>query len=154
LPPPAANQSTRALYEAHVNYADTTRNCPSCHVFMDKIGFGFEHYDGVGKFRTMDNGQTVDATGVVIGPPSGGDKSFNGVGELATYLAGDDDVNRCLVRYWSYYAYGNASWAQDACTYSAVKTEAAQGNFALKSVLMGVIHAPHFTRRAGDQPLP
>jgi len=153
LPPPAANQSTRALYEAHVNYADTARNCPSCHTFMDRIGFGFEHYDGVGKYRTTDNGQTVDSSGVVVAPPGGAaDKTFNGVAELAAWLAASDDVKRCLVRYWSYYAYGNASWEQDACTYTAVQTEAAQSNFALKNVLTGIVHAPHFSRRAGDQP--
>jgi hypothetical protein len=61
-------------------------------------------------------------------------------------------VKRCLVRYWSYFAYGNASWEQDACTYDAVEGEAAQNNFALKSVLTGIVHAPHFSRRAGDQP--
>ena len=152
LPPPAANQSTRALYEAHVNYSDTTRNCPSCHTFIDRIGFGFEHYDGIGKYRTMDNGQTVDSSGLVVSPPSGADKSFNGIGELASWLAASDDVKRCLVRYWSYFAYGNASWDADACTYDAVEAEAAQSNFALKSVLTGIIHAPHFSRRAGDQP--
>jgi Protein of unknown function (DUF1592)/Protein of unknown function (DUF1588)/Protein of unknown function (DUF1595)/Protein of unknown function (DUF1585)/Protein of unknown function (DUF1587) len=152
LPPPAANQSTRAQYEAHVNYTDAGRNCPSCHTFMDRIGFGFEHYDGVGKYRTMDTGQTVDSSGVVVSPPSGGDKTFNGVGELATWLAADDDVKRCLVRYWSYFAYGSATWDQDACTYTAVQTEAAQNNFALKSVLTGIVHAPHFSQRAGDQP--
>jgi len=154
LPPPAANQSTRALYEAHVDYSNTNRNCPSCHVLMDKIGFGFEHYDGIGKYRTMDNGVTVDSTGVVISPPTGGDKSFDGISELATYLGADDDVKHCLVRYWSYYAYGNASWDQDACTYAAVASEAAASDYTLKSVLTGIIHAPHFTRRAGDQPLP
>jgi hypothetical protein len=154
LPPPAANQSTRALYEAHVDYSNTNRMCPGCHTFIDKIGFGFEHYDGIGKYRTMDNGVTVDSSGVVVSPPNGGDKTFNGIAELATYLAANDDVNHCLVRYWSYYAYGNASWDQDACTYAAVHTEAAASSFTLKSVLMGVIHAPHFTRRAGDQPLP
>jgi hypothetical protein len=151
LPPPAANQSTRALYEAHVDYPNTGRSCPGCHVFMDRIGFGFEHYDGVGKYRTMDNGQTVDSSGLVVSPPSGPEKSFNGVAELAAWLAANDDVKRCLVRHWSYYAYGNASWDQDACTYNAVQAEAAQNGFALKNVLTGVVHAPRFTRRVGDQ---
>ena len=70
LPPPAANQSTRALYEAHFDFGNTNRSCPSCHVLMDKIGFGFEHYDGMGRYRTMDNGQTVDSSGVVVSPPT------------------------------------------------------------------------------------
>jgi len=32
---------------------------------MDPIGFGFEHYDGLGKFRTMDNGGVVDSSGSI-----------------------------------------------------------------------------------------
>ena len=152
IEPPAAAQTTRQLYEdQHINYANTSRNCPSCHLFMDKIGFGFENYDGVGKYRATENGQPIDATGSVMGPPTGPQRDFNGISELAGYLAGSDDVKQCLVRYWSYYAYGTSTWAQDACTYTAVQNEAAQSNFALKSVVMGIIHAPHFVRRAGDQ---
>ena len=63
--------------------------------------------------------------------------TFNGIAELAGYLAGSDDVKHCLVRYWSYYAYGTRRWAQDACTYTAIQNEAAQNNFTLKSVLTG-----------------
>jgi len=66
-------------------------------------------------------------------------------------IRANEDVKRCLVRYWTYYAYGAASWEQDACTYNAVQAEAAQNGFALKNVLTGVVHAPRFTRRAGDQ---
>jgi hypothetical protein len=150
--PPTPAQTTREVYEQqHINYTDTTRSCPTCHQFTDKIGFGFEHYDGIGKYRATEGGKPIDATGTVLAPPSGGQHDFDGVAQLASYLAGNDDVKRCLVRYWSYYAYGNSTWAQDACTYDAIQTEAAQSNFALKSVVMGIIHAPRFVRRAGDQ---
>jgi hypothetical protein len=56
----------------------------------------------------------------------------------------------CLVRYWSYFAYGVASWPQDACTQASLQAEAARGNFSLKSVLMAIIHSPHFTRRVAN----
>ncbi len=56
-----------------------------------------------------------------------------------------------MLRYWSYFAYGSTSWAQDACTYDGIYAEASQGSFALKSALMAIIHAPNFTTRVKDQ---
>jgi hypothetical protein len=152
LNPPAANQTTRQLYEQHVQYdsTDPNRACPTCHTYIDYIGFGFENYDVVGKRRTTEAGQNIDASGKVVDPPSGTDFTFTGIAPLATYLAGSDDVEGCVVRYWSYYAYGTPGWAQDACTYNAIRQEAAANNYALKSVLSGVVHAPRFTKRVGD----
>jgi hypothetical protein len=85
-----------------------------------------------------------------VRPPSGTELTFTGIGPLATYLAASDDVKSCLVRYWSYYAYGTPGWSQDACTYNAIKQEAAASNYALKSVLTAIVHAPRFTKRVGD----
>ena len=31
---------------------------------MDPIGFAFEHYDAAGRWRDIDGGQPVDATGM------------------------------------------------------------------------------------------
>jgi hypothetical protein len=56
-----------------------------------------------------------------------------------------------MMRYWTYYAYGASSWDQDACTYDAVYKEASSGGFALKNVLMAIIHAPNFTSRVQDR---
>ena len=152
LDPPAANQTTRQLYEQHIKFdsTDPNRSCPTCHTYIDYIGFGFENYDAVGKYRTTESGQNVDASGKVVDAPSGADFTFTGIGPLATYLAGSDDVKACLVRYWSYYAYGTPGWQQDACTYNAVGQEAAGSNYSLKGVLTGIVHAPRFTKRVGD----
>ena len=40
-----------------------------------------------------------------------------------------------------------ASWAEDACTYDAIATDAARDQFRLKAVLMGIVHTPRFSRR-------
>jgi Protein of unknown function (DUF1585) len=60
-------------------------------------------------------------------------------------------VNRCMMRYWSYYAYGSSTWPQDGCTYDAIYSEAQSNSFALKSVLIAILHAPNFTSRVQDQ---
>ena len=36
--------------------------CAGCHKMMDPIGFAMENFDGIGKWRTEDAGQKVDAS--------------------------------------------------------------------------------------------
>jgi hypothetical protein len=146
LKPPTQAETTRAHYLEH----SQQEPCASCHKLMDPVGFGFEHYDGFGRHRDQDNGFPVDATGTILGMNGEADVSFNGLTDMESQLVASPDVQRCLVRYWSYFAYGSASWPEDACTYQAVSNDAAGGQSGLRAVLLGIIHAPHFTRRAVD----
>ena len=41
--------------------------CAICHTRMDPIGFGLENFDAVGKWRTLDAGIPIDASGVLPG---------------------------------------------------------------------------------------
>ncbi|MGK3988899.1 DUF1592 domain-containing protein [Sorangium sp. So ce136] len=135
--------TTRELLKQHT----TAEFCGGCHKKMDLIGVGFEHYDTFGRWRNDEGGLPIDVTGTVVEPPSGdADVNFSGVTELADYLAASEDVKDCMVRYWSYYAFGD-TWEQDGCTYETVRQEADAGNFAIKSVWLALTRAPHFTRR-------
>lgn len=142
LRPPLPTETTRAHFEDHMSNAV----CAACHKLMDPIGFTFEHYDAFGRWRDQENGVAVNVKGTIYGTKQG-DVPVDGVAGLTSHLATSDATNSCLVRYWSYYAYGSASWSGDACTYDAISTEAARDQFKLKSVLMGIVHAPRFTRR-------
>src|SRR5450432_1027182 len=127
--------------------------CATCHKQMDWIGFAFENYDGWGRYRTTDNGLPVVDTGTIYGDPQGKDVNIaglSGTGSLGAYLAQSDDVTHCMMRYWTYFSYGSSSWAQDACTYDSTYQEAKTNGFALKSVLMAILHAPNFTTRVQD----
>src|SRR5262249_23688515 len=55
--------------------------CASCHQRMDPLGFGFENYDAVGAWRTMDGKFAIDPSGVL---PGG--KTFQGPAELKQIL--------------------------------------------------------------------
>ena len=76
--------------------------------------------------------------------------SFDGVAQLSAYLAASADVKTCLVRMWSYAAYGTSAWPEDACTYDAIQTGA--GPYGLRDVLTAIIHAPHFSQRLRSTP--
>jgi hypothetical protein len=157
LPPPPANldtmlkaptpgQSTRERFVQH----SMNPVCNACHRMMDPIGFAFEHYDGFGRRRDTDVGKPVDSTGTLIGAKEG-DVTFDGIAQLSAYLAKSDATRSCMVRYWAYFAYGLASFAEDACTYQSIEREAAKGNYSLRSVLGAIVSAPHFTRRVQDR---
>ena len=149
--PAATAQTTRQHFETE----HSVGVCYACHKLMDDIGYGFEHYDGFGRYRTTENGGTIDASGTLINlSATAGSPTFNGLtgaGSLGAYLAATPEVNQCMIRYWAYVAYGASSWAQDACTYAAIRSEAGAASNSLKSTLMALIHAPHFTRRVQDQ---
>ncbi|WP_438017347.1 DUF1592 domain-containing protein [Sorangium sp. So ce315] len=134
--------TTREIYEMHTK----AEYCAGCHKYTDKMGFGFENYDTFGRWRNNENGLPLNTTGTVVEPPTGPDFDFNGVTELADYLAASEDVKACMVRYWSYYAFGS-TWEQDGCTYEKVQEEAAAEDFRLKSVWLALTRTPHFTRR-------
>jgi len=148
---PSANlKTTRDQYlEGHA--AKGHEPCYTCHKLMDPIGVAFEHYDAFGRYRSVENDVTIDATGA-IEPASASDvrvpiDGLSGPNGLQTYLAQSDALQACLVRYWSYYAFG----AADSCTYKSIRSDADGGSYSLKSVLRGILHSPRFTTRVKDQ---
>jgi hypothetical protein len=165
VPPPPAGLDTK--FVANTNFKTTREQylqshaapdhqpCYGCHQLMDPIGVAFEHYDAFGNYRSDENGVTIDATGTIYSAnATDGNVEINGLsgpGSLQAYLAQSEDVRSCLVRYWSYYAFGTAGWSQDACTYDAIRKEAAGQSYSLKSVLTAILHTPRFTTRLKDQ---
>jgi hypothetical protein len=128
--------------------------CGDCHRAMDWIGFAFENYDGWGRYRTTDNGFPTDDTAIIYSDPEGNDDNLTGLsggGSLPAFLAQSPDVTTCLERYWTYYAFGTSSWAQDGCTYNAISSEANTQGGTLKSILMAILHTPNFATRVQDQ---
>jgi hypothetical protein len=66
---------------------------------MDPIGFGFEHYDAIGQYRTMDGNEPVDARGEISSAPDV-NGSFDGVVELGQRLSQSATVQECMARQW------------------------------------------------------
>jgi len=100
--------STRQRFAMHV--ADPL--CAACHQRMDPIGFAFEHYDAAGRWRDIDGGQPVDATGMLT--ETDVDGALDGVPSLATRLAASDEVATCTARQWFRYAFGRSEQLQSA----------------------------------------
>lgn len=123
LPPPPANVpppkpasaggTTRQRFVEH----DQNACAKACHAAMDPIGFAFENYDGIGQYRTMDNGQPVDATGSLM--LDGTMQSFNDAVGLAGLLAKSSDVRTCFAGEWSRFALARMDTDADAASLQA-----------------------------------
>ena len=84
--------------------------------------------------------------------PIGVSVPMGSVTDLANYLALSEQTRACLVNNMSYYAYGianNAKWpaADKVCTDHFIRNVARTSGNTLKSVMTGILTAPHFSRR-------
>jgi len=77
--------------------------CSLCHEMINPLGFSLEHYDAVGRFRTEDNGQPVNASGS-YDTATGERVEFVGVRELATFLAHSTETHEAFAEQLFQYA--------------------------------------------------
>jgi hypothetical protein len=114
--PPKPGVSTRERFAMHTN----NPACRGCHDLIDGLGFGLEHYDGIGKYRTMDQGVAVDASGEVTdttdidGPYSGGP-------QLSALLAMSEQARDCVPTQWLRYALARREGGDDTCSLVALR---------------------------------
>ncbi|HEX9296524.1 MAG TPA: DUF1592 domain-containing protein, partial [Polyangiaceae bacterium] len=88
--PPSAGGTTRDRFVEH----DMQACAAGCHTLMDPIGFGFEHYDGIGKYRTLDNGLPVNSASKI--QLDGAAQNFKDAIELSRLLADSAEVRNCF----------------------------------------------------------
>lgn len=84
-------------------FADHATNpcATTCHGILDPLGFLFEHYDGIGQYRTQDANQPVDATATVNldGEPQPFESALPFLEALGRSKAGEDCFARQLFRF-------------------------------------------------------
>lgn len=70
--------------------------CQGCHSVINPLGFSFEHYDAVGRFRETEKDQKIDAS-TEYETPEGNVLKFNGARDLANYLVENEDAHRNFI---------------------------------------------------------
>jgi hypothetical protein len=123
--------------------------CASCHTVMDPIGFAFEHYDATGRWRDIDGGQVVDASGTLSGTDVDG--ALDGVPSLATRLARSTEVSTCAATQWFRYAFGRSEQTtDDTCTIAALSRALSGPNGDFKHMMRETVRLPVFRNRAPE----
>jgi Protein of unknown function (DUF1585)/Protein of unknown function (DUF1588) len=116
---------------------------------MDPLGFGLENYDAIGRWRTTDAGQPVDASGVL---PSG--ESFSTPAQLRQIIKGMlPDFARCLTEKMLTYALGRGLQSYDKPTVRTISKRLAASGYGLQTLVQEVVNSvPFRSRRAEPRP--
>lgn len=144
-PPLDPTKTARERYAAH----SSVEPCQSCHRLMDPIGFSFEHFDGVGRFRPDDNGQPIDAHGEILDSRSTNGK-FDGVSELIDMLDASPDVEACYSLSWLRFAYGMTESTESSCLVDRMQSALNDSGGSLGAIFSVLTQADQFYARTGD----
>ncbi len=148
-PDPDPNLSTRERFAQHTE----DPNCQSCHELIDPVGFGLEDFDAVGRYRTTENGQLVDASGQILYSFEG-DGMFNGAVGLAQMLAAEDKVQNCYVSQWFRFGYGRQETADDICALDYLKTTFDESGRNIHELVVALTKTPAFRYRRQEEVTP
>jgi hypothetical protein len=145
--PTVKNLTTRQRFGEHV----ASSFCASCHTAIDGVGFGFEEFDGIGGYRTSENGLPIDSSGTILGTGEI-DGPYQGVAELAPKVAASRHLVGCYVRQAYRYAMGDIEPAgSDAL-------QAMSASFTpdtkITDALVGMVSTPMFATRVSETPSP
>jgi hypothetical protein len=135
------NRTTRERFSAHQD----DPACSGCHARLDPIGFGFEHFDGVGLWRDIENDKPIDDSGNVPDTDIAG--PFNGVVELAQKLSTSGSARDCFAAEWVNFAYGRQATAADSCTTAALEQAFAGANGNVQQLLLALTQTDAFLYR-------
>jgi hypothetical protein len=163
LPDPLVDQKPKGRRQLMVEHVENP-TCASCHRLMDPIGFGFEHFDAIGRFREQEmipsparaggggggrggpppTALAINAQGEIAGLPN---SNFSGAKQLGTILANSPVCQKCVVRQMFRYSYGRLEADADEKTIDQLFDRFKTSGFKMKSLLVALVESPEFLRQ-------
>jgi hypothetical protein len=147
-PPPDVNNtlpqadpkvSMRERFEDHRSDV----SCARCHRLIDPLGAPFEHYDGIGAWRSDDGPRPVDTEGELRGAGKT-DGTVKDAIELVTRLATSDEVRACIARQWFRFALGRDEAPEDAASIAAATQVFRESGYRIPALVAAVAGSDAF----------
>jgi mono/diheme cytochrome c family protein len=133
---PAEAKTLRQRMEAH----RANPVCASCHGIVDPFGFALENFDLIGRWRTTDGGEPIDAaTQLVDGTPIEGPSSLR-----RALLDRSDAFATAFVEKLATYAFGRIVEARDKPALRRVVAQAAAADYRLAEIVIGIANSVPF----------
>ncbi len=138
----APNLSLREQLEQH----RVNPTCVSCHRTMDAIGFGFENFDAIGRWRDKDKDQPIDSAGDL---PSG--EKFQSAQELIAILARrEEDFVRHLSGKLLTFALGRGIEYYDRVALNEIVERTKPDGHRFRDLIRQVVLSRPFRMRSGE----
>ncbi|MEX0728114.1 MAG: DUF1592 domain-containing protein [Planctomycetaceae bacterium] len=158
-PPPPPN--VPALDKAQADLPDATLRqqleqhradpaCAVCHHTMDALGFGFENFDAIGRWRDKDGDQAIDSSGTLPG-----EQKFQGPVELVQLIKQRrHDFGRLFTEKLLTYALGRGLEFYDRCTVDKIMRGLEEHDYRFSALLDEIVTSDPFIMRRGEREQP
>jgi hypothetical protein len=118
--------------------------CAGCHRVIDPVGFALENFDAVGQWRTRDaDGSPLDTGGVL----ADGSKVDGPVALRNVILSRPEAFATTLTERIMTYALGRGVEPADMAVIRRIVKNSAQRNYALQSIINGIVESAPFQMR-------
>jgi len=157
LPPPdvvagVTEPMPQATMRQALTLATAAPACQACHRDINPVGFAFEHYDAVGKWRDLENGVAIDSTGELYETDAKG--PFADAPELLERIADSDDAKKCLVGHWLGQAYRRDPAPEDACSKAELSNAFLESDGKMVELLAALAKTDNFRYRLKSELAP
>jgi hypothetical protein len=128
--------SLRERMEAHRKDAV----CAGCHKVMDPVGFALENFDAIGRWRTTDDGVTIDPSGTLFNGVN-----IGGAAALRSMIASQPEtfVGVFTERLMTY-ALGRGLTYTDMPAVRRIVRASSAGNYRFSALVLGIVNSPAF----------
>ena len=124
--------------------------CVGCHARMDPIGFAFENFDVLGKFREKDGDLPIDPSGEL----PGGQK-FKGPDELKAILKEKKELfSRNLTERLLIYATGRGLDSYDRRSVDGILADLQKNDYRFHALITAIVQSDPFRMRRGNEEQP
>jgi len=144
-PEDAPKATIRMQLQAHATHT----TCASCHKKIDPLGFAFENYDAIGRWRTEEESTgkgknpAVNATGEL---PDG--RKFSGPDQFKALLVEDQDrFAAAFIEQLATYALRRVVTIDDAASIQAIVAAGKQDGYRLRTVIENLVLSDLFRKR-------
>jgi hypothetical protein len=151
-------RGTRERLSQHV----TNPACASCHKLIDDIGFGFEQFDAIGRWRekqyvlhyrtgrdrdqrrnAIEANLPIDPSAEVKGIPN---SNFSTPKELGRILAENKECRKCVVRQLFRYAFGRPETPADEHVIEEAFQRFQASGFRFRELMLALTLSPEFRK--------
>src|SRR5262249_46438084 len=122
--------------------------CAGCHKIMDPIGLSLENFDGTGRWRTVDSGAKIDASGQLVdGTPVDGPSSLR-----KALLDRPDAFVGTMTEKLLMYGIGRETKYYDMPVVRTVMHRAAPNRYRFSDLVLGIVESSPFQMKVKESP--
>ncbi len=120
--------------------------CAACHRLTDPVGFALENYDAVGRWRTLDGGEPIDASGTLFNGTE-----LNGVAGLQKAILDRPELFvSTLTEKLLTFATGRGVAYYDGPAVRKIVRDTSAENYRFSSIVMGIVTSVPFRMRTSS----